>query len=432
MPGSAEILAAQEARPHPLLATTELTPIDAILTDPKAIERGMADIYESHPDIRAQIEAVELGYVLLAETGEVTQERIHRMIDHQFASASIANRAETLWDDWLEDEADTIVSDMYFCWYLDFAFPIDEQDTVTPRPDEDGPYWVDYVLKQGDILAGRLHDEPQYDPQVAEDTGEESAPTPTELLRQRLAGYSERTRHAKWIDTALVLGGAAVIAASETIAPHGVGSLGADAGGIAEFLTAYRVLTRTAVKRGLNREIQESLTTEKLAATLPVIAPEYGTEFAIESLVHAHALARAKSQSAWEGTSEASEPEQQIDATLQEQALREIARDLSVLSKHNGIEHAIAWVVQDLLRDQGRVDVSGDRWEATLLRIRTNILDRYLPIDQERDRLTPVNPLTGEKTWAEYIAWLAKAEGAPTRLTMSLAAHQPINGDLPR
>src|SRR3990167_5349824 len=167
MPSAMELEYVPKERQHPQLAGTDLRPIEDVLNDPEATGRGLTSEYAEDPDFRAHVAVFEKGYQRLLESGPVTEERLHRLIDHLYATNAIERHAEFLTSRAHSNPQATF--DIEFCTYLDLAVPIDPSDRHAPNQADDGKlYWVDHLWRQGEHLADRQRYDGIEEPEQAE------------------------------------------------------------------------------------------------------------------------------------------------------------------------------------------------------------------------------------------------------------------------
>lgn len=409
------ILTGEESPRHrigyPLLQSTEMTRIDDVLASPDAFQTGLVDVYAKDPDFRAHIAAIEQGYDMLADGGDITEARLHRMIGHQYLDAAIKRRATSIRDAYYEGSYEGF--DMDFCKYLDFAFPISPQDTVSIHSQPDVQlHWMDYVYNGGVFeYHGSLEDQPS----------EEVSPSDSEIFQKRLDIKLEQRRSQSRVDVALFVGGVAIIAATETVLPNGaLVAVGATLGTFVEAAVGIKIFSQAMDRRSLREAVKNSLIKEKLAEILPVIAPPHGIDFALESLQREHDTALFQQNAALKAGDKS-----WMGFLAEERALSDLLRNYTAVGDI-GLEQAIAWLIGGLLNDLDSIKNYDLEADSLSFKIKLSALNRNLPIDQDNDRLTPINPFTGEKTWESYINWLVEIDNTPTRRAMLTAAEYPI------
>lgn len=70
------------------------------------------------------------------------------------------------------------------------------------------------------------------------------------------------------------------------------------------------------------------------------------------------------------------------------------------------MEQGLSWVVKDMLFDYSDAQSYDLPHRNVSVEAMAGVLDKYLPIDQERDTVTPADPVTGRKTWLGYVGAL--------------------------
>ena len=289
----------------------------------------------------------------------------------------------------------TIGIDIDFCSYLDFALPIDPADKVTPNQAQDGKlYWIDYVLREGEKIA-----RPQSFVEVEAVEPSEAPEVPRSVkLRQELADYEERTRNAKWWDAAKLAGGTALVATSETVLPHATTTPGVIAGIALGGWGALRATGRLMNRSGLKDAAKSAEAREQLAAILPAYNLPHGREFAEKGFELEYRTAELENEQATGS--------RVGDEFWREMALHRMVKDYFTFSRFGGMEQGLSWVVKDMLFERSLAQGNDLTHHDIGIETMASVLDKYVPIDQERDTVTPADPVTGQKTWLGYVGAL--------------------------
>ena|ERR1700741_1234964 len=392
MPSVMELEYVPREREHPTLVSTDLRPIEDVLNDPEAQARGLISEYTEDADFRTRVAVFEKGYQKLAEAGPVTEERVHRLIDHLYATDAIERKA----DYFLSHESDrNAYFDIEFCVYLDLAIPIDPNDRHTPNQANDGKlYWIDHILRQGEHLADRRRygtEEPIVDEEVERPR--------SERLRERLTEASERDRNVRWRDRLIALGGTAVITTAE-VAP--LPELGTKAGVIAGVgavgLTGLRWAGRKLSLMELRDGVKNAERDEALRTMLPVISSNVTVSQAIRGLQYELETLELAERS---GTAS-------LDTFEEDMAIDAVLRGLDWARFDDTSVGHLYWLTRDLAshaQDRKKYDFYGKRFEMMAQK-----LNKYLPIDQEKDTITPVDEFSGEKTWQKFAERVAAGD----------------------
>ena len=387
-------------REHPLLTGTELRAIDEVLIDPEAQARGLLSEYSEDPDFRAHVAAFEKGYARLQESGVVTQERLHGLVDHLYVADAIERRAYYLNNRGLEDR--DISFDIDFCTYLDLAIPIDPADRVTPDQARDGKlYWIDHILRQAEHLADRQ----QYGADETAEVEEQEAIQPrSERLSEMLAKAAEADKKVRRRDSVIALGGVAVLTIAESVSmPELATEAGVVAGAGALGLTGLKWVGRKLSLMTLRDGIKEAERSEALADLLPVISSDVTVSQAIRGLQYEREtlkLAEKKvGESNWRDTFD------------EDMVVRDMLRAFDCLAyDRTGVGHLYRLTRELAHLAEGR-DKYGYQFDHNRLEIMTRKLNKYLPIDQTADTITPTDEFTGEKTWQNYVEKVASGDG---------------------
>lgn len=401
-----------DERLHPKLVSTKLRPLDDVFGDSKADGRDISGIYETDDQFRGLIDNFNAAYNALMEVGTVTDDQLHALIDDVYADDAIQRRAEYLTSRPRHGDP-TMDTDIIFCTYLDYALPIDPADKVALNQAQDGKlHWFDYILREGERVArseGPVGE-------VARGSAEGRAINPSVWLRQELAGYENRTRGAKWWDIARIAGGIVLISTSEALL-HDTNTVGVIAGvtlaGWGVLRTTERFLHRSHLKEALGA----AETREQLAAILPVYNLPNGKKFAENGFKIEFRAAELESEQA-EGAIG--------DEYWREMALRRMVKDYFTFSRLGGMEQGLGWIVRGMLLDYSDAQEHGLPHREKGVKVIAAVLDKYLPINQEHDTVTPVDHATGQKSWLGYVASLHSSQNDTQELKRLLVANPNI------
>jgi hypothetical protein len=394
MPNVMELEFVPKERQHPQLAGTELRPIEDVLNDPEAQVRGLVDEYTEDPDFRAHVAAFEKGYARLLEASPITEKRLQVLIDHQYASDAIERKADFfLSDAWSDPHANF---DIEFCTYLDLAMPIDPADRVTPDQARDGKlYWMDHILRQAEHLADRR----RYGSEPVQDETPEEVQLRSERLRAKLATATEADRQVKWRDRLTALGGAAAITTVEAVPMPDLGTkAGVVAGAGALGLTGLRWVGRKLSMLELRDGIRDAERDEALKSMLPVISPDVTVSQAIRGLQY-----EAETLDLADRGGKAS-----MDKIDEELAVDAVLRGLDWARFDDTSVGHLYWLTRDLashVQDGRTYDFYEKRFQ-----LMAQKLNKYLPIDQAADTVTPEDEFTGEKTWQKFAERVARGD----------------------
>lgn len=170
-------------------------------------------------------------------------------------------------------------------------------------------------------------------------------------------------------------------------------------------MTAYAGVRRLFAKltlSDLDKGVKRIEKREQLATMLPILAPPNGLEYALEAMALRHKEIELKLKA--NGDRYADDA---MTLHSREMDLHDLLRSFPYYMTYEGkLCDVIGGLLYeyDLMR-KGKNRVDG--YFARKFEFKTSILDEFLPIDQEADRTTPVDPATGQKTWAQYIQTLA-------------------------
>lgn len=392
---SMELEFVPQERQHPRLTGTELRPIENVLNDPEATERGLTREYAQDPDFRAHVAVFKKGYQKLVESGPVTEERLHRLIDHLYVTNAIERHAEFL------NSRDSSITkanfDIMFCTYLDLAMPIDPMDRVTPDQAQNGKlYWMDHVLRQAENLAYRQH----YGVEIPEQT-EEIELTPSEKLLERLAEAREANNKKARIDTIALLGSSAVFPIVELVSvPELATKASLSAAVIAMGASVLRWAGRRFSIMELDDRAKNAERDESLRAMLPAISPNVTVSQAISGLQYELETLEAAKKNGTASLVDTSEKTMAINAVLS--GLRWARIDDTSVGHLYWLARDLASLTQDRTKKY--------KFVAKQFETMAQMLNRYLPIDQEADTITPVDEFTGEKTWQQFAKRVAAGD----------------------
>lgn len=337
---------------------------------------------ELFPEFVDTIETVENGIAELESTGELTNSRVFGMLQHQLLD-DLVQSVDTSQENAGLSQAEIRVLD-----YLDVVLPISPDDEVVDNVAEDEnprPSWFDYVTQQ----ASRVNKILQTDDEITENI----VVAPEVKVRAMREGRIARGR--EYLKRTAIIAGLGVTA---LVGGEVAGSV-ADADGVenaTQFIAG--ILGSWAGIRGLNW----------------ISASVGGAQYERE-------LAKRLQYPIFES----SQLKKNITLLAAEDYMKDDApRDLSrpAREKYNAEKSARNYVLDllDLInKDPGstypfialadRLDVYDESqdYDAAVKREIYMLLDKYLPIS-DKDTVTPVNELTGEKTWRgffeEYLA----------------------------
>lgn len=338
--------------------------------------RGVKDDAGLFPEFAETIETVEDGIVELESSGELNNPRVFGMLQHQLLDR-LVRRVDTNQENIGLSQVEIRVLD-----YLDVVLPISPDDEVVINAGGDEnprPSWFDYVTQQAEKIQDELIDgEIQADNLVV----------PPEV-RVRAMREGRIARGREYLKNSAIIAGLGVTA---LVGGEVVGSVvNADSvENAAQFISG--ALGGWAVLRGLNWILAS------------VGGAQYEREFA-ERLQYP--------------IFESSQLKKNITLLAAEDYKADDApRDLSrpAREKYNAEKSARNYVLDilDLInRDPSstypfialadRLDVYDESqdYDAAVKREIYRLLDKYLPITG-KDTVTPVNELTGEKTWRGF------------------------------
>ncbi len=338
--------------------------------------RGVKDDAGLFPEFAETIETVEDGIVELESSGELNNPRVFGMLQHQLLDR-LVRRVDTNQENIGLSQVEIRVLD-----YLDVVLPISPDDEVVINAGGDEnprPSWFDYVTQQAEKIQDELIDgEIQADNLVV----------PPEV-RVRAMREGRIARGREYLKNSAIIAGLGVTA---LVGGEVVGSVvNADSvENATQFISG--ALGGWAVLRGLNWILAS------------VGGAQYEREFA-ERLQYP--------------IFESSQLKKNITLLAAEDYKADDApRDLSrpAREKYNAEKSARNYVLDilDLInRDPSstypfialadRLDVYDESqdYDAAVKREIYRLLDKYLPITG-KDTVTPVNELTGEKTWRGF------------------------------
>lgn len=331
---------------------------------------------ELFPEFEKKIFDIEDGVAELQATGELTNTRVFGMLQHQLFD-DLVLRVDTTKENAGLSQAEIRVLD-----YLDVVLPISPDDEVVDNVAEDEnprPSWFDYVTQQAEKIQDEMIDgEIQADNLVV----------PPEV-RVRAMREGRIARGREYLKNSAIIAGLGVTA---LVGGEVVGSVvNADSvENATQFISG--ALGGWAVLRGLNWILAS------------VGGAQYEREFA-ERLQYP--------------IFESSQLKKNITLLAAEDYKADDApRDLSrpAREKYNAEKSARNYVLDilDLINSDpsstypfialaDRLDVYDESqdYDAAVKREIYRLLDKYLPITG-KDTVTPVNELTGEKTWRGF------------------------------
>jgi hypothetical protein len=352
--------------------------------------RGVKDDAGLFPEFAETIETVEDGIVELEPSGELTNPRVFGMLQHQLLDR-LVRRVDTNQENIGLSQVEIRVLD-----YLDVVLPISPDDEVVINAGGDEnprPSWFDYVTQQAEKIQDELIDgEIQADNLVV---------TPEVRVRAMREGRIARGREylkntaiiAGLGVTALVGGevvGSVVNAESvENAAPYIADILGVWAGLRGFNWMAYSQMASDKEKdfaRRLNfplfnesdmsfDDLQTEINHEELQARR-----EYETNVSVYNFDEAGKYYSGR------------------------QARSIVLHFLKAVERISNVDDPFVYLVENV---EECLDEEM-RGEPTALSEIYRLLDKYLPIS-DKDMVTPVNELTGEKTWRGFFeAYLTK------------------------
>lgn len=367
-------------RELPLLESTRLRQWSDIVTENPG-DSLVADINED-PELLDTIARIESAYAGLTMM-HPTQSDMHRLINTEFADEAISVRANYIRErSFTRPTGNPDVYNLVMIGaYLDRVLPISEQDTVTPLT-EDGPrrFWVDHFLARSYELASK-------------EVGINIESTVSDQMRENLAKFDLNQRRPQYLDGVKVLGGTALIALSETVAPENWADTGAFVGAGIGLWGVCRTIGRWSGRSLYNNEIKRQTESEELGSLLPVIELPHGFK---------HALDKMRLEYRELGINCDTATGNRSDLYRQKSNMGEMLRKLNYIDKNNGFAYVTAGLLRTYKEDKDLVEPD-DYYTDQL-----DILEKYFPIDQTKDTITPQTPGTGQKSWHMYVTRLAQ------------------------
>lgn len=338
---------------------------------------------ELFPEFVDTIEGVEEGIVELQSTGELTNSRVFRMLQHQLLD-DLVRRVDTNQENVGLSQAEIRVLD-----YLDVVLPISPDDEVVENSAGDEnpkPSWFDYVTQQAKKVEKQMTE--------GDLDADNVVVLPETRVKAMRAGRVEQLRGYLW-RTAIIAGVGAVALVGGEVA----GNV-ADIDAISDATEQVaKVLGGWAGFRTLKWAIgsQVGNANEKAFAKrleFPLISKVNYDEVTTK-IKYADILAGEKKES---------DPEQAFEEYYGEKEARKV---LLIFLDRMTTASGPADYQFEFLANVLEVDTIVGRNEAKINEI-YRLLEEYLPIS-DKDTVTPVNELTGEKTWRGFFEdYLAK------------------------
>jgi hypothetical protein len=332
-----------------------------------------------------KIETVEDGIVELESSGELTNSRVFGMLQHQLFDRLVRRVDPNQENNGLSQSEIRILN------YLDVVLPISPEDEVVDNiygDENPRPSWFDYVTQQASRVSEILQNE--------DEIVENLVVTPEQRVKavreNRIARGREYLKN-----TAIIAGVGAIALVSGDVVSNAtdIDAIGDTAELAAKLLggwAGFRSLIWIAIS-------QEASANEKAFARrmeFPLFNKAYvkfddiRTEINYEGLqAHKGYWAKVVSKESKKTEKEKYDAEKQARSTV-----LDFLAEIEATSDNDDSFVYLAEQVEEFLEEEKRGNPSG-------LSEIYRLLDKYLPIS-EKDTVTPVNKLTGEKTWRGF------------------------------